>query len=131
MLHRVWKTPLNVLRCNFLVLVAETTEFLPIGLDPGTEAAFWSNRSTKHVTSKQHVCVPGRERLSIGFYDGSGTSDLYGLHVAGHGGGARAGLEVRLGVVFSGWSVGVGEVIHGVHLRGQRQKWRDAVMSEK
>lgn len=43
-------------------------------------------------------------------------SHLNGLHVTSHGGGARAVLEVGLGVVLPGRSVGRGEVVHGVHL---------------
>lgn len=51
-----------------------------------------------------------------------GLSDLYGFHLTSHGGGTRAGLEVGLRVIFPGWSVGGGEVIHRVHLRRERER---------
>lgn len=46
---------------------------------------------------------------------------LYGLHITGHGGWTRAGLEVGLGVIFPGWSVWGGEVINRVHLTREKQ----------
>ena len=52
----------------------------------------------------------------------SSSSDLNGLQVTGHGRGAGARLEVGFGVIFPGWSVGGGEVIHRVHLRERRTR---------
>lgn len=116
--------PLDVMRSNILVSVAKTTGMTRVSHST-TEPSNESNilvRSQQKSRDMEATCPcagmwnPGKfQRLIIG------SSDLYGLHVAGHGRGAGAGLEVRLGVVLSGWSVGGGEVINGVHLRDRTE----------
>lgn len=86
---------MSKLRGNIFVSVAKTTGMARV------------SHSTAEPRSERKLII--------------GSSDLYGLHVAGHGRGAGAGLEVRLGVVLSGRSVGGGEVIDGVHLRDRAE----------